>query len=243
MFASVGVSLLQLLHMYNCHLKICFLLVFSCLSLVNMEGNGADIGFLYFIELKHNEKVYYIQYGTYAHIDESLNVVNGFDTDVVNLNSSGIKNQVLNGNISVYSKINIVRFKQENDFLPKMVFSFSEVDRISTESFKVDELEFTRVIGEGTPGEFYSKDLMKDEFDWYNQIKVEQLFSVDVGMCYYQFFGNKSFYEAQELSTWSKEVEAILRREDMDDIVSTEFDDFARYLYDLRIFYIGICSC
>jgi len=84
---------------------------------------------------------------------------------------------------------------------------------------------------------------MKDEFDWYNQIKVEQLFSVDVGMCYYQFFGNKSFYEAQELSTWSKEVEAILRREDMDDIVSTEFDDFARYLYDLRIFYIGICSC
>jgi len=56
-----------------------------------MEGNGADIGFLYFIELKHNEKVYYIQYGTYAHIDESLNVVNGFDTDVVNLNSSGIK--------------------------------------------------------------------------------------------------------------------------------------------------------
>lgn len=175
------------------------ILIISFVSAILFSTSSipVDVGSLYYLELDHKGITYYTRYGTYGMINEDLNFYNTSDsTQKTSLNDLRMREMITKGQLNIYKEINIVELNKPIDGLPNKLFSISYGTEISADSFRVDDIYFTRLIGEGTPGEFYSEQLMKDTDDWYNRIEIHELFiSMMVRCVLTNFMVTKTFME------------------------------------------------
>lgn len=223
-----------------------FILAFLLVSFLGIDSTSSvDVGQLYYLELEYNSKKHYTQYATYGIIDDSLNFYQGFPpARGVSINDQSVKRMILGGGeeIIVYKDIKKVQFNNKIDYLPNEFYSLSVEDEVKLSVEEIDNIQFTRILSQGTPGEFFSDELINDTNDWYNRVEVNFLFEIyDGEMCTYLFYGNNQFFEDQELKGWQEDLKTIF--ENNLNVDNSRFGELTKELYDLRIFYSGICSC
>ncbi len=205
------------------------------------QCTNIDVGRVYYLELEYEGDKYYSLYGNYAMIDESLCIHFSENRESLSLNSSEIMDLIAKEKLPIYSKITSIHFENEAKRLPTLLFRLDNRNIVSPSYFDLNKLEFTKLIGEGSPGEVFSEELLSENYDWYNKIKIELLFSVyDGGICDYNFYGNDQFYDKEELQLWAGQLEKILNKND--DNSYDEFKALTRELYESRLFYVGWCQ-